>query len=204
MALYDTKNDLFSYVKVTGKRIPNSVRWELSSKVNVIDPVVYSSSSADKIRIVMEIFYFAALASLLIRELYELRVSTRQYGKFAGILLYAADFGNMVDCGNYALQIMSIIAWLNFALMTAGWNPSLECNVLADKNAKHNIWKAGDGMSHAMQTFYDIENFSLAITLHKTLTSLSLVMCCIQMVKNLVSLDKVQAWHFMARDEQQQ
>jgi hypothetical protein len=133
----------------------------------------------------MEFLYLMSLFLLIVRELFELRQAIRHNGNIAGTLIYATNFGNIIDCGNYAVQVISNVAWLNFALMAKGWEPKLEYEVFEDPDGPHAYFKAGDGLLDCVQVMNDVTEFSKARTLHKTMASISLVLCCIQMVKNL-------------------
>lgn len=185
MVLFNRKNDIFSFVEVVGTRVPNSIRWRLRTHVYTIDPVVYSRDGKDVSRSVMEILYFVSLFLLILRELYELREAIKHNGNIAGTLIYATNFGNILDCGSYAVQVISNIAWLNFALMARGWEPQLDYAILKDPASGHSYFKAGDSMLDCVQVFNDVTEFSKASTLHKTMASVSLILCCIQMIKNL-------------------
>ncbi|GMI19680.1 hypothetical protein TrRE_jg11734, partial [Triparma retinervis] len=185
MVLFNRKNDIFSFVKVSGTKVDNSIRWKLKTNVYTIDPVVYSTDGKDVSRTIMEFLYLMSLFLLIVRELFELRQAIRHNGNIAGTLIYATNFGNIIDCGNYAVQVISNVAWLNFALMAKGWEPKLEYEVFEDPDGPHAYFKAGDGLLDCVQVMNDVTEFSKARTLHKTMASISLVLCCIQMVKNL-------------------
>ncbi|GMH99824.1 hypothetical protein TrVE_jg2120 [Triparma verrucosa] len=182
---YDINLELFSYIKVEANKIQNSERWKLDVEIESIDPVVYSSEADDTLRAVLEFFYVCSLVGLILREISELRASMLQYGGFVGLIVYATNFGNMIDCGNYALQVMSNFAWLSFSLMVLDWNPEIQYSIYDDEYATHHPLKAGDGILAASQTMFDIQNFVSARKVHSTLAALSLIMSCVQLVKNL-------------------
>ena len=69
--------------------------------------------------------------------------------------------------------------------MIDGWDPQLLYDVYANEDAVHDPLKAGKGMLGASATFTDIFNFVAARRVHASFASLSLILCSIQLVKNL-------------------
>jgi hypothetical protein len=90
-----------------------------------------------------------------------------------------------VDVANYAVQVLSNMSWLSFALMGVDWSPTLTYEVNADLTGENNLIRAGPGFADGLQVFEDVGQFSDARGLHLTMACISLVLCNIQLVKNL-------------------
>ena len=182
---YSKRLDLFGEVQVSATLNQAANRWDTKSSIDMIDVVVYSDSPIDTWRKILEAFYLICLVTLIMREVFELKDHFYKFGHLAGVIVYATDFGNISDVSNYAVQIISNLSWLSFALMGIGWTPSLTYNVVSDLSAVHNPLRAGDGFPDSLQFFSDVHQFSLARELHLTMACISLVLCNVQLIKTL-------------------
>jgi len=184
LVLYNTKIDLFSSIVVTGTNSLDATGMQIESSVTVLDLIVYDFKE-DIVRIILEVIYYFSLFGLLLREIHELRGFIKKWNLLAGVLMYATNFGNVIDYVNYSIQIMSNLSWLSFALMVNSWKPSLTYDIFADPTDTLKYFRGGSEMKEAMQVFSDVESFNGAIALHSSLASISVVLCVIQFVKNL-------------------
>lgn len=58
-------------------------------------------------------------------------------------------------------------------------------DVLEDRSATNNVVRAGDGLLDGLQLFSDVQHFASARNVHLTTACISLVLCSMQLIKNL-------------------
>ena len=181
---YSKDLELVGKVTVTATRDQSSSRFKIESRVDLLDAVVYSSH-ADLLRAALEIVYLASLFSLIIREVFELKDHWHRFGNVAGLIIYATNFGNMLDVANYTVQLISNFSWLSFSTLTHNWSPALSYDVLHDLQAANNYLRPGNSLNAGLSMFADVTSLNNKREVHLTTACVSLVLCSTQLIKNL-------------------
>ena len=150
--------------------------------VAVIDPEPYAATTANMVRLALEILFLAYLVGLLVVEAQEL---LDEYRETSSIYGYVSDIFNVIDLGGYAIVVWVVLTWVRYARNAARFDPDAHYTGQADADAFGRILRASPALASAQRQFHHAETLADLAHEHVQAVVFATVLMACQLIKAL-------------------